>query len=252
MNTHFLISEDRPVRILFVEDNELNIFYISKVVKGLKDTIVLAENGQEAVDKASSELYDVIFMDFQLPVLSGYKAIKKIRNLPAPYCNVVIIGMTSNEVDLDLTTDKNTGVSDFIDKTFTRDELKSKISNWLTEKKSALITSSPTLDHNENSPLNKIQNIKARNTMIQIFLKQKEEFLEKMDKSIAECNWENIYFLVHRMQSSVEVMGISLAIRSLQLMEKNYKEKNLEDLKQNYSQIKQSLKNYAPPASSLN
>ena len=72
-------------RILLVEDNELNREIAGEILQMTGAEVETAENGKIAVEKveASPEgLYDLVFMDIQMPVMNGYEATAAIRSLP--------------------------------------------------------------------------------------------------------------------------------------------------------------------------
>jgi signal transduction histidine kinase/CheY-like chemotaxis protein len=67
-------------RILLAEDNTVNQFVASAMLRKLGCAVEIAENGDEAVEKASTGRYDSILMDCQMPVLDGYAATRKLRD----------------------------------------------------------------------------------------------------------------------------------------------------------------------------
>lgn len=73
----------KDLRILVAEDNEINRLVIEAILDNLGNKAVIVNNGQEAVDRVQAEVFDVIFMDCQMPVLDGYKATEKIRAITA-------------------------------------------------------------------------------------------------------------------------------------------------------------------------
>ena len=76
-----ICSELKDATILIVDDNPINqkllVLGLQKHVKG----IVLANDGEEAVEKFLSGSYDIIIMDLQMPGMNGIQATKKIRDL---------------------------------------------------------------------------------------------------------------------------------------------------------------------------
>ncbi len=86
-------------RVLVVDDNPVNV----KILRGLMlhyeidaDT---ALSGQEAVDKASENTYDLIFMDHMMPEMNGEEALRLIRKLPdKERANVPVIVVTANAI----------------------------------------------------------------------------------------------------------------------------------------------------------
>ena len=67
------------LRMLLVDDNELNAFLASKVMESLGFTVVLADNGAAGVDAFARSRFDVVLMDCQMPVMDGYAATLAIR-----------------------------------------------------------------------------------------------------------------------------------------------------------------------------
>ena len=87
-------------RILLVEDNELNAEIAKTVLEDVGALIARAENGQQALElfkEKPAGTFDVILMDLMMPVMDGYTATRKIRELERPDAKTVpIIAMTAN------------------------------------------------------------------------------------------------------------------------------------------------------------
>ena len=87
-------------RILLVEDNELNAEIAKTVLEDVGALITRAENGQQALElfkEKPAGTFDVILMDLMMPVMDGYTAMRKIRELERSDAKTVpIIAMTAN------------------------------------------------------------------------------------------------------------------------------------------------------------
>jgi CheY-like chemotaxis protein len=79
-----IVAEKKDVkelRILVAEDNEINQLVIEAILNTLGIKPVIVNNGLEAVERVQQEEFDVILMDCQMPVLDGYSATEKIRQI---------------------------------------------------------------------------------------------------------------------------------------------------------------------------
>jgi len=71
----------RALRILMAEDSEDNQTLIETYLKKTPYTLVIVQNGEEAVARFQTETFDLILMDMQMPVVDGYEAARAIRDL---------------------------------------------------------------------------------------------------------------------------------------------------------------------------
>ena len=67
-------------KILYVEDNEDNIYMLSRRLKRKGFDLVIARDGEEGVEVAEKEVPDLILMDLSLPKLDGWGATKALKN----------------------------------------------------------------------------------------------------------------------------------------------------------------------------
>jgi CheY-like chemotaxis protein len=83
------------MKILYVEDNEDNIFMLKNRLTRAGHTVVVATDGAQGVAMASSEQPDVILMDLSLPVLDGWQATREIK-AAADTKHIPVIALTAN------------------------------------------------------------------------------------------------------------------------------------------------------------
>lgn len=90
--------------------------------------VVVADNGQIAVDKTTAEHFDVVLMDVQMPVMDGYTASRTIRALADDVKRKIpIIAMTASVIKSEVDKCYESGMDDFIAKPFDKDILQQKI-----------------------------------------------------------------------------------------------------------------------------
>jgi len=118
-------------RVLLVEDNKVNILLAKKVLSNWGLQIEIAENGQEAVDKAMLSHFDVILMDLQMPVMDGYEATRIIRE--EYKSKIPIIVMTASAMREELEKCMFQGMNDYITKPFQSEELFRMLNHWFNK-----------------------------------------------------------------------------------------------------------------------
>ena len=83
------------MKILYVEDNEDNVFMLKNRLTRAGHTVVVAIDGAQGIAMASSERPDVILMDLSLPVLDGWQATREIK-AAADTKHIPVIALTAN------------------------------------------------------------------------------------------------------------------------------------------------------------
>ena len=90
----------QALHCLIVEDNPLNATILGRMVSHLNYSFDVAENGLIATDKASDKHYDLIFMDLNMPVMDGFKAIDIIRNEQGQQVPILVVTANTSNEDL--------------------------------------------------------------------------------------------------------------------------------------------------------
>jgi len=128
-------------KILIVDDNRDLCHIVQMHLELLGYDSILAVNGKEAVDMATSHLPDLIVMDIMLPVMDGLQATRLIREHPNTQ-STPILAMTAKVTSEDKEECLRSGCDDFIAKPFTSKQLTSIVEKLL-DQKSSLRTLSP-------------------------------------------------------------------------------------------------------------
>jgi nitrogen fixation negative regulator NifL len=108
----------RVLQVLLVEDHPINQILATTLLKKWGHQVVLAKNGQEAVDLFGSQVWDVILMDMQMPVMGGLEATRLIRAAESGGKRTPIIAMTANAMDSDRQACLQAGMDDHLPKPF--------------------------------------------------------------------------------------------------------------------------------------
>ena len=120
-----------PVKkILVVDDSPTDRQYMIETLKGKGFQIVTAENGEDAITKAKSELPDLILMDVVMPGQNGFQLTRAITRDPR-FTNVPVIMCTSKNQETDKVWGMRQGAKAYITKPFTETQLIEVINSLL-------------------------------------------------------------------------------------------------------------------------
>ena len=119
-------------QILIVEDNLSNQQILTLYIKNHVKKVDIANNGKEALNKVATTKYDLILMDIQMPVMDGFKATGKIRELEnTSDSRTPIIAVTANAFPEDEIKCLEAGMDSYISKPFNPDQLLDKMKHFL-------------------------------------------------------------------------------------------------------------------------
>ena len=104
------------IRILIVEDEPVNQFFVEALLDQFGYRHDHAENGEKALEAIQKKEYQIILMDCQMPVMDGYQATAKIRAMTLPKRDPIIIALTAHAMGGDRERCLEHGMDDYIAK----------------------------------------------------------------------------------------------------------------------------------------
>ncbi len=110
------LSQFYPAKLLVVEDNAINLKVIKYILANLGFDPDTASNGREAIEACEEKIYDIIFMDVQMPEMDGITASRHILQKPSKQHRPIIIPITATAFPEDKQKCKEVGMQDFIQK----------------------------------------------------------------------------------------------------------------------------------------
>jgi signal transduction histidine kinase/CheY-like chemotaxis protein/predicted negative regulator of RcsB-dependent stress response len=233
------MSRLNRLKVLLVEDNEFNRMVaedtLKETIPGLR--LHIAVNGQEAVDRLKKEMYDVVLMDIQMPVMDGVTATKMIRTtLPEPAKSVKIIAMTANVLQEDVQAYFDAGMNAYVSKPFHADELLLKMDGVMgnnaamkDDKKDA-----PAAKDERNFPPLPAQvtdmtflkqfsggNNEKIQKYVGMFLENAPKLLDNIDKALVAKDYETIKIAAHSLKPQLSYMGVKEEVSNIYIIEKS-------------------------------
>jgi PAS domain S-box-containing protein len=123
------------VSVLVAEDNLVNQFMLSKILKDWNVKVDIVDNGRKALEKLKDNHYDIVLMDTHMPEMSGYQTAKTIRvDFEEPKRSVPIISLSAASYDHEQEQAISAGMNDVLAKPFLPYELHEKMLKLLSGK----------------------------------------------------------------------------------------------------------------------
>lgn len=199
-------AKEQRLRVLLAEDSAVNREVLQHTFTKLGFNIDIAIDGGEAVEAARRHTYDLIFMDYYMPVLDGPGAIAAIRGLPAPNGAAPIIVLTSGISDADKRACLDHGASSVLLKPIGMGELLKTVWSLVTLPEDAAMRTPDTGDD-----------------LLQIFTKEAAERLRSLSEGLTLADAPRVAREAHTLKGiskHLEAQAVSeIAARIEQLAE---------------------------------
>lgn len=124
-------------KILVAEDNAVNQMVIRRVLQDFGCEVLLAADGQEALDAFLAHEVDLVVMDCQMPRMSGYEATEAIRAAERDGEHIPIIAMTATGIQQDKDRCLSVGMDDYVPKPFKQEQIGEALARWIPHRKAA-------------------------------------------------------------------------------------------------------------------
>jgi len=205
----------RGSRILLVEDNDFNQQVAMELLALAGVQATLAEHGQAALDQARTQSFDAVLMDLQMPVMDGYQATARIRQLPG-WEQIPIIAMTAHALVQERDKCLAAGMTDYVPKPIDPQFLFSVLRHWIrpsgadpTPPRTAprqLATRLPGIDQEEGLHYFAGQQALYRNVLTK-FLELRAGTIDELRAALAAGDQPLAERIVHSMKSAAATIG---------------------------------------------
>ena len=120
------------LRLLLVEDNSTNLLVAQRLLQVLGCTVATATDGEQGLRQLQDHPFDLVLMDCQMPVLDGYSATRRWRELEARQgrTRLPIVAMTANAMAGDRERCLQAGMDDYLSKPVNRESLQACLLRW--------------------------------------------------------------------------------------------------------------------------
>lgn len=211
------------LRVLLVDDNTINQVVATGMLELLGHIASVADNGQQAVDAFAKEIFDVILMDVQMPVLDGFQATAVIREMEEKEqrIRIPIIAMTAHAGHGYREQCLEAGMDDYVAKPVDVDDLSQKMTRAVldAEPQPGRL---PPIDASAEKPYEVtgeividfediVSVIGCRDTAARVcsnVIKRSEQHLEAIERSLAEGDLEKTIAEADELGGSISILSV--------------------------------------------
>ena len=216
-----------PVRVLLAEDNAVNLEVGKNLLKSFGCHVDEVVNGQEAIEAFAVNPYDLVFMDWQMPVIDGIEATRRIRDLEAQRTNggmprTPVVALTAHALKGDREKCLAAGMDDYMAKPFTRKVLGELLRKWTNrdgrkgkrvDRPSASGPSMGAAEALQQSVLDDLREVEKEgvpgllSSLIDTYLSDSPKLLNRLMSAASDKDAEELNRAAHSFKSSSATLG---------------------------------------------
>jgi PAS domain S-box-containing protein len=247
------------LRILLVEDNQVNQEVARGILSELGLNADIAEDGQEAIDllnmSSEDDPYSILFMDCQMPRMDGYTASQLIRNGEAGirYIEIPIVAITANAMKEDKEKCLQSGMNEYVSKPIEPIKMIEKLLIWFKpigysidqhKDKSQVINMS---DNNEDKSnliwdeqallKRSLGKEKLMRSLIAMFLKSSPKQVDELESACINMDSEKVRHLAHTIKGGAANLSALRVQQSALELEELAKQQRSEEYQETFVQL---------------
>jgi signal transduction histidine kinase/CheY-like chemotaxis protein/HPt (histidine-containing phosphotransfer) domain-containing protein len=227
------------LRILLAEDNRVNQVVATKTLQKIGHSVVVANNGSEALSMLATEPFDLVLMDVQMPEMDGLTATRKIReHEKQTHVHLPIIAMTAHAMTGDRERCLNAGMDGYVSKPINAEKLEQAIASVVTpgigsiadsaKAKQGAATSANIIAWDAVGTLERLGGDETLiREVVRIFLEDIPGHLAGLRRAIKESDLNALQRIAHNLKGELAYLGISSLSDNARELERMGKERDL-------------------------
>jgi protein-histidine pros-kinase len=258
--TGLAAKEDAGLRILLVEDNPVNQMVASKILGKAGHTLVVAGNGEEALERFDADRFDLILMDVQMPVMGGIAATQAIRAREARrtwsaaghFRATPIVAMTAHAMDGDRQRCLDAGMDDYVTKPVKPAELFAAIERVCKESEDSHTDSAPELAFLEVSQCDGVINLNDMNELLDgdedaarelvgLFFSELPANLKALRQATEDADMGALTSIAHSLKGAVGIFNATRTVDAALRVEHTARDGQVDEALQSVPRLIQEL-----------
>ncbi len=245
-----------PLRILLAEDNSINQMLARRLLEKKGHTVVVAPNGKEAVAAATSEPFDIVLMDVQMPEMGGLEATEAIRKWENDSgSHLPIVAMTAHAMRGDQERCLEAGMDAYVSKPINPAELfavidrlaPSPLAGTYEPPEQGVSWPPPVAPLDAKMLLDRVGgNVELMHTLVNLFRTEYPKFLERVEKAVTERDSRALEFAAHALKGSLRNMAAEAASEVALRLELMARREDLQDIDAVYEELTKEIERLEP------
>jgi two-component system, NarL family, sensor histidine kinase BarA len=238
----------QDINILLVDDNEINLKLAKTLLKEKDIKIATAKDGEEAIELANNNFYDLIFMDLHMPKIDGFQSTEHIRNTDNPCKNTIIIALTANAIPEEQARVYDSGMNDILLKPISEKELFNVLKHWL--KLSTNNSDGTTTENEKHTETNSLDiyndkegielaggNKQLADELFAMLLKELPDHKQELKTAQNNNDLEKLKYHTHKLHGATSYCGVPTLRTAARALEDIIDESKTEELENAYNDI---------------
>ncbi|MDF2634553.1 MAG: multi-sensor hybrid histidine kinase [Pelosinus sp.] len=241
-----------PLQILLVEDEYINQKVAVKMLTQQGHEVTLASNGRQAVELFHTELFDIIFMDIQMPEMDGVQATAAIRALEEGWgknTHIPIVAMTAYAMKGDRERLMSSGMDEYVSKPLDSEVLAALIRKMFsdesletkgedTKEVQKEVVTYAYLDQLMNVCQGDVETVKA---VISCFLENGTQYMRNIEQAVEQKDAKNLKLSAHRLKGAAAYFGNKTVVEYAAQLEDMGNNERLADVNYTFAQLKTAI-----------
>lgn len=210
-------------RVLVVDDNPANLQLVGEMLADLQVETRLAASGSEAIEHCTTQRFDLIFMDIQMPGMDGLETSRRLRRAEAGG-HTPIVALTAHALDQQRSQLLLSGLDDYLSKPATEAQLAQIIERWVTAPGRARsdhpqpLLRRPLVDIDESLRLSNGKSALAKD-MLKMLVNSLPGSLSAVTTAARSADYARLEALVHQLHGGCCYCGVPRLKRSSKVLE---------------------------------
>jgi CheY-like chemotaxis protein len=232
------LPELPPLKVLVVDDDEFNRLVFRRMLPSPPLMLTMAVNGRAAIDAASGDWPDVVLLDLEMPVMDGYEAAGRLRQMQGRQKKPLrIIAISSNDDPRSIERALNSGCDEYLVKPAPREALWAALAGAELEsgvRRAAVQMAGPA------DPVRLDADLRAT---LPEFLRSRREALDELPQALAAGDREKFRRLAHKLAGSFALYGFKWAGAQCRALQDAAAQGEAADLARRVGAVREHLNN---------